>query len=88
MEEAETEEREGRREEALYQRGKEMLEAAGAMQDALQAPELTEQFRSFRAEGCAPGLMSVERAGSVRMSVRSDVRGCWGDAGSAAGARA
>ena len=42
----------------MYQRGMDMLEAAGAMQRALQAPELTQQFRSFRAEGCAPAAMS------------------------------
>ena len=42
----------------MYQRGMAMLEAAGAMQSALQAPELTQQFRRFRAEGCAPALTS------------------------------
>ena len=42
----------------MYQQGMAMLEAAGAMQEALQAPELTQQFRRFRAEGCAPALMS------------------------------
>ena len=40
----------------MYQRGMAMLEAAGAMQEALQTLELTQQFRRFRAEGCAPAL--------------------------------
>ena len=44
----------------MYQRGMAMLEAAGALQEALQAPELMQQFRRFRAEGCAPALTSRE----------------------------
>ena len=55
---AEGEAQDGQRDEAMYQRGMAMLEAAGAMQEALQAPELTQQFRRFRAEGCAPALTS------------------------------
>ena len=56
METTEGEKQEGQRDDAMYQRGMAMLEAAGAMQEALQAPELTQQFRRFRAEGCAPAL--------------------------------
>ena len=42
----------------MYQRGMAMLEAARAMQEVLQTPELTQQFRRFRAEGCAPAFAS------------------------------
>ncbi|CAK0786177.1 hypothetical protein CVIRNUC_009390 [Coccomyxa viridis] len=49
----EGEKQEGQREKAMYQRGMAMLEAARAMQEVLQTPELTQQFRRFRAEGRA-----------------------------------
>ena len=48
-----TKEKDEKQEKEQYQRGVEMLDAAIALEEFVQGPDMSEHFRALRTEGCA-----------------------------------